>query len=95
MTQPPKSKKPSLMSEKKSPIFCVSCPGVWADGKVGAIDMHESKKAWTGNSHCSRRMRLCQPATIRSQPVAALQLMTSKFQYSRLVSLAIDLDTRE
>ena len=27
-----------------SPIFYVSSPGVWADGKVGAVDIHESRE---------------------------------------------------
>ena len=28
-----------------SPIFYVSSPGVWADGNVGAVDVHESREA--------------------------------------------------
>ena len=27
-----------------SPIFYVSSPGVWVDGKVGAVDIHESRE---------------------------------------------------
>jgi hypothetical protein len=27
-----------------SPIFYVSSPGVWADGTVGAVDIHESRE---------------------------------------------------
>jgi hypothetical protein len=28
-----------------SPVLYSSSPGVWADGKVGAVDLHESKEA--------------------------------------------------
>lgn len=28
-----------------SPIFYVSSPGVWADGNIGAVDVHESREA--------------------------------------------------
>jgi hypothetical protein len=28
-----------------SPVVYVSSPGVWADGRIGAVDLHESKEA--------------------------------------------------
>ena len=30
---------------KNSPILYTSSPGVWTDGKIGAVDLHESKAA--------------------------------------------------
>ena len=30
---------------KNSPILYTSSPGVWADGKIGAVDLHESEAA--------------------------------------------------
>ena len=30
---------------KNSPVLYVSSPGVWTDGKVGAVDVHASKEA--------------------------------------------------
>jgi len=40
-----KIKEIILYERENSPVLYVSSPGVWVDGKVGAIDVHESEEA--------------------------------------------------
>ena len=40
-----KIKEVILYERANSPVQYASSPGVWADGKVGAVDVHDSKEA--------------------------------------------------
>ena len=40
-----KIKETIAYERANSPVLYSSSPGVWADGKVGAVDLHESKEA--------------------------------------------------
>jgi len=40
-----KVKETIAYERKNSPVLYASSPGVWAGGKVGAVDVHESKEA--------------------------------------------------
>ena len=38
-------KKTIAYERKNSPILYSSSPGVWSDGRIGAVDLHESEEA--------------------------------------------------